>query len=272
MQCAWLFLGLIAIGCHKSEASLVDASPEAATASPCTWPNQRFANALASPDIQTLVRRCTGQTADAAKLTATAQFSNASVLAYVQTLDGDGGLRMVIALIESPATLTAWVTLPGSFSGSLVPGGSVPLTAAMQVRFESLRGETVIVEGLTAGSTGPFGTTNTITSERVWLKRGTALVDAGLYRLSDDETEREKGLGRSFIAKTIFHGDRVELREDVTWTWFTSTYSDMNGYERITTATARSTYEHGLTLRGDKLEPDTLTPEVAPLRPKATKP
>lgn len=270
MSSARLFLAALALAaCHKSEpVADADASPvDASVASPCAWPAVRTADALGQPELQTLVRKCTGQTPEATSMVNIARLSNGSVLAYVETLDGDGGVHMLMAFIDSPPMLAAWTIgdkSPPNYSGLPSP--------ALTARFDTLRGETVIVEGLSSNTLGMPGSglVTPMAWERVWLRRGHDLVDAGRYALSGETPGKADDPVRAFEGKALFHGDRIELRENVTWSWYRTSYSDVDGYQRTLLARTTTTYEHGFTLKGDKLEADVV-PETTPSKPK-TKP
>lgn len=82
---------------------------------------------------------------------------------------------------------------------------------------------------------------------------------------------RSRPIRHRASGKALFHGDRVELREEVTCIWSTTSYSEMYVGEPQEIARTMTVLEHGFTLRGDKLEPDA-TSETPPPRPGKKKP
>lgn len=259
---------MLTIRCHRETASAsapIDASVDTSVAvSPCAWPAQRTAALMTPLELQALIQRCTGQALEASHpVSAVAIGAGGPVLAYAEIVGGDAGARSLIALVDSPPVLSAWA-ITDSPAQLRLKRFAAP---AMHARFDTLLGETVIVDTLTTQIYGFNLGAVQIPWERVWLKRGKTLVEAGRYALASlTDGEKSTEPTRKASAKALFHADRVELREDVTWTWYKTTYSDINGEERVETARVTTVFEHGFTLRGDKLEPDTVT-ETKPKKP-----
>jgi len=267
MVARWLlFAGVVA--CHTTATSAaLDASVVDASVSPCTTTLARAPDMLDQPALHALVLTCTGQTPEAAEpVKKTLPFGSGSILVYTQTLAADGGKSVVLAEIDSPPRMIAWTTLPLDRQTFGTSGPS------LRARFDTLRGETVIVESLREPQFRPYALSS-INWERVWLRRGHDLVLAGRYSLNGetDTGATPSGPVRSFDAKTIFHGDRIEIREDVTWSWYRLSYSDIDGEQRSLLASVHTTYEHALVLRGDALEPDS-PPEITPTQPNKKSP
>jgi hypothetical protein len=281
MLARWLLLAGI-VACHKTEAVAPDAALVDAATSPCVTNAARTADALGQLDLHALALKCTGQTPEAAvTVQKTAPFGNGSLLVYVQTLAADGGTSMLVAEVDSPPQMIAWSNVYDVQLGRPAVGntfgsasGIPALHPSLHARFDTLRGETVIVEGVSSVNYAFVGMgSRTADWERVWLRRGHELVFAGAYPLSGEAETGTKPTDpvRSFVGKTIFHGDRVEIREDVTWSWYRQTYSDIEGEHGILLASTKTTYEHAWVLRGDKLEPDA-PPEPTPEYPNKKKP
>ena len=260
---------IVAVSCHEHVEATTDAgdSAPAYVATPCTRPPPP-AGALTLTELRELVRSCTGQTPDAATEPLRVAFGTGSELVSVDTLAADGSARRLIAVVESPPTLRAWTDAPAA-----PPALGAPLPA-MRARYDSLGGEAVIVEGLTTTGFNVTGTNGLIIVQwdRLWLLRGQRLVEAGRWALNgEEEGKKPNGPVRSFTAKALLHGDRVEVREDVVWSWYSYSYTNAEGERRDLQASVATTFVRGFTLRDDKLVPDEVHETVPPWPKKASR-
>jgi hypothetical protein len=135
-------------------------------------------------------------------------------------------------------------------------------------RVETLNGERVLVERLGGGSARACGFTPCDLplreTEFVLLRRGTSLVSAGSYVTIDSGRHPDpharmaqygpEQLYRSFTSVVRFHDDRVDVHEDISWTWYDSRNLDIE-IEWRAVRRATSTRVRSLRLRNDALVP-----------------
>lgn len=110
--------------------------------------------------------------------------------------------------------------------------------------------------------------------ERVVLRRGASLEQAGTYLVGGGERREEphplvgkygpERLVRAFSATTRFHDDRIDVREDVTWTWYESRPAsiDFTFWRRVRRGT--SARVRTLEPRGNRLVTLPVTPDEPP--------
>lgn len=188
---------------------------------------------------------------------------------WVTLSDADGGAPPPENVVANRRVLLARIDAKdGRVEAWTIVDQPAEQVMAHRARVEQLAGSPVLVERLeTVCLPSPAGPTPCPPRERVWLVRGSALVQGGTYAMAGAEPRGPKGGDpeRGFETTDVrYHDDRIDLHDAVTWTWYERKYTDILGFERRAVRQSTSTYDRSFVLRGATLTEDARPADSPP--------